>query len=202
MYSASACTCFFVDFVIDGIVNSGKKLGRKLGYRTCNIRIKHYVLPKAGIYAVKIMIGNKKKIYSGVAYFGSRPTFGGKKVFLEINIFSTTIIYLVYGATDSFQQSIDKSDNLVDVGDRAAQGERRGQLIARGHPAGHGFTKVGIAFRPHRASQQQSIGDIRFQIEIDADGIAILVNLIAWLEAREDLAAAGLGRVARRAATA
>ena len=52
-----------------------------------NIHIKQYILPKSGIYAVKILIGNNKKIYNGVAYLGSRPTFGGKKIFLETNIF-------------------------------------------------------------------------------------------------------------------
>jgi len=72
---------------IDGYVVKGKKLGRKLGYRTCNIKIKNYVLPRAGIYAVKLSIGRRKKLYSGAAYVGSRPTFEGKEVFLEIYIF-------------------------------------------------------------------------------------------------------------------
>ena len=72
---------------IDGLVKKGKRLGRKLGYRTCNIFIKNYIFPKIGIYAVKVLIGNKKKIYTGVAYLGSRPTFGGKEIFLEINVF-------------------------------------------------------------------------------------------------------------------
>jgi len=72
---------------IEGLVKKGKKLGRKLGYRTCNIYINNYVFPKNGIYAVKVLIGKKKKIYGGVAYLGDRPTFGGKKIFLEINIF-------------------------------------------------------------------------------------------------------------------
>ena len=72
---------------IDGFVRKGKKLGRKLGYRTCNIRILNYILPKAGIYAVKILIGNDRKIYKGVTYLGSRPTFHGKEIFLETNIF-------------------------------------------------------------------------------------------------------------------
>ena len=72
---------------IDGCVRKGKKLGRKLGYRTCNIHIKNYVLPKIGIYAVKVVIENEKYIYHGVAYLGSRPTFKGKEIFLEINIF-------------------------------------------------------------------------------------------------------------------
>ena len=44
---------------ISGHVVRGKKLGRKLGYRTCNIRIKNYVLPSKGIYAVKVLIKNK-----------------------------------------------------------------------------------------------------------------------------------------------
>ena len=72
---------------VDGLVKKGKRLGRKLGYRTCNICIKNYILPKAGIYAVKVMIADEKNIYGGVAYLGSRPTFGGKEIFLEINIF-------------------------------------------------------------------------------------------------------------------
>ena len=72
---------------IDGKVEKGKKIGRQLGYRTCNIDIKNYILPKAGIYSVKIIINRTKKIYGGVAYLGTRPTFAGKKVFLEVNIF-------------------------------------------------------------------------------------------------------------------
>jgi len=72
---------------IDGLVTKGKKLGRKLGYRTCNIHVKNYILPKIGIYAVKVLIDDNKRMYNGVAYFGSRPTFKGKKVFLEINLF-------------------------------------------------------------------------------------------------------------------
>ena len=72
---------------IDGIVKKGKKLGRKLGFRTCNIRVKNYILPKIGIYAVKVLIGTNKKIFNGVAYLGFRPTFKGKEIFLEIYIF-------------------------------------------------------------------------------------------------------------------
>ena len=73
---------------VNGRVIKGRKLGRKLGYRTCNIRIKNYILPMAGIYVVKVMIGNKKKLTKGIAYLGSRPTFKGKEIFLEINIFN------------------------------------------------------------------------------------------------------------------
>jgi len=74
-------------WLVDGYVRKGRKIGRKLGYRTCNIRINNYVQPKIGIYAVKVMIENKIYIYNGVAYLGPRPTFKGKEIFLEINIF-------------------------------------------------------------------------------------------------------------------
>tara|TARA_Y100001970_G_scaffold172173_1_gene210477 strand:- start:214 stop:1131 length:918 start_codon:yes stop_codon:yes gene_type:complete len=82
-----ACKLLSRVWSIKGKVIRGKKLGRKLGYRTCNIRIKNYILPLAGIYAVRVSIGHEKKIFKGVAYLGSRPTFSGKEIFLEINIF-------------------------------------------------------------------------------------------------------------------
>ena len=72
---------------IEGKVKKGKKIGRKLGYRTCNIDVKNYVMPKLGIYSVKVSIGSEMKKYGGVAYLGSRPTFKGKEIFLETNIF-------------------------------------------------------------------------------------------------------------------
>ena len=66
---------------VDGVVEKGQKIGRQLGYRTCNINIKKYILPKFGIYSVKILIGETKNIDGGVAYLVSRPTFNGKEVF-------------------------------------------------------------------------------------------------------------------------
>ena len=72
---------------IEGIVKEGKKLGKKLGYPTCNINIKNYVLPKIGIYAVKVLIDKGKKFLNGIAYLGYRPTFKGKNIMLEVNIF-------------------------------------------------------------------------------------------------------------------
>ena len=72
---------------IEGVVKSGKKIGKKLGYPTCNINIKNYVLPKIGIYAVKVLIGKHKKILNGIAYLGYRPTFEGKKIVFEVYIF-------------------------------------------------------------------------------------------------------------------
>ena len=58
---------------IDGQVTKGKKIGRKLGYRTCNIKVKDYILPKTGIYAVKVSVGDKKKKIRWSRLFRTSP---------------------------------------------------------------------------------------------------------------------------------
>ena len=73
---------------IEGNVITGKKLGRKIGFPTCNIDIDNYVIAKPGVYAVKIQIGKNKKMFKGIANLGYRPTFRGKKILLEVNIFN------------------------------------------------------------------------------------------------------------------
>ena len=72
---------------IEGNVITGKKLGRKIGFPTCNLDIKNYVIAKPGVYAVKVQIGKNKKMFKGIANLGYRPTFRGKKILLEVNIF-------------------------------------------------------------------------------------------------------------------
>ena len=73
---------------ISGVVQKGKRLGKKLGFPTCNIDIKNYVLAKPGVYSVKVSINPSKKIFKGIAYLGYRPTFEDKKLLLEVNLFS------------------------------------------------------------------------------------------------------------------
>jgi riboflavin kinase / FMN adenylyltransferase len=70
---------------IEGTVVKGKKRGRKIGFPTCNINIKDYILPRLGVYAVNVKLGKKHK--KGIANIGYRPTFKGKKILLEVNIF-------------------------------------------------------------------------------------------------------------------
>ena len=73
---------------INGYVKKGKKVGKKLGFPTCNIDIKNYILAKPGVYGVKVRIKNSKKFMKGIANLGYRPTFGGKNVILEVNLFN------------------------------------------------------------------------------------------------------------------
>ena len=68
-------------------VQEGKKLGKKIGFPTCNLDINDYVIAKPGVYAVKIYQKNKKKCLNGIANLGYRPTFNQKKLLLEVHIF-------------------------------------------------------------------------------------------------------------------
>jgi len=70
---------------IIGKVNKGMKRGRTIGFPTCNISIRDYVLPKLGVYSVKIK--GSTFFRKGIANVGYRPTFNGKKILLEVNIF-------------------------------------------------------------------------------------------------------------------
>ena len=63
-------------------------MGKKIGFPTCNIELKKYVIAKLGVYAVKVYIENKKAFLRGIANLGYRPTFNQKKILLEVNIFN------------------------------------------------------------------------------------------------------------------
>jgi riboflavin kinase/FMN adenylyltransferase len=73
---------------IEGIVQKGRQVGKKIGFPTCNIDIKDYVLAKPGVYAVNVMRKNNPKSLKGIANLGYRPTFNQKKILLEVHLFN------------------------------------------------------------------------------------------------------------------
>ena len=83
------------NWTIVGKVEKGRRVGKKIGFPTCNIDIKDYVLAKPGVYAVKVNQKKAKLKLRGIANLGYRPTFNQKKlvarsklylIFLEIFI--------------------------------------------------------------------------------------------------------------------
>ena len=70
---------------VDGKVIKGRKRGRKIGFPTCNLKMGNYVIPRLGVYAVKVKTSDFYK--NGVANVGYRPTFNGQILLLETNIF-------------------------------------------------------------------------------------------------------------------
>lgn len=72
---------------ITGMVVSGDKLGKALGFPTANIEVdtKYKLIPADGIYAVTVKHGHS--FYGGMLYIGYRPTLQGSRRNIEVNIF-------------------------------------------------------------------------------------------------------------------
>ena len=76
------------EWSIQGKVQKGRQLGKKIGFPTANIDIENYVLAKPGVYAVKAKKYNSSKFIKGIANLGYRPTFNQKKLLLEVHLFN------------------------------------------------------------------------------------------------------------------
>ena len=72
---------------IEGTVQKGRQQGKKIGFPTCNIDIKDYVIAMPGVYAVKVKRIKSNKSLKAIANLGYRPTFNQKKIMLEVHIF-------------------------------------------------------------------------------------------------------------------
>lgn len=74
-------------YSINGVVVTGNKLGRQIGFPTANIEIFESLklVPGDGVYAVTIDID--KTQYKGMMNIGLRPTVHGRTKTLEVNIF-------------------------------------------------------------------------------------------------------------------
>lgn len=71
-------------YALSGIVQSGKKVGRTIGFPTANLIFPSRALvPLHGVYAVTLRLG--KRQYCGIANVGTRPTFeDGEHVTCEV----------------------------------------------------------------------------------------------------------------------
>lgn len=75
---------------VQGRVRSGDRRGRQLGFPTANLHFPRSALrPALGVYAVHFGLenGGRTEWYPGVANIGTRPTFDGQGVVLEVHLF-------------------------------------------------------------------------------------------------------------------
>jgi riboflavin kinase/FMN adenylyltransferase len=76
------------NFSINGKVDQGSRIGSKIGFPTANIKIedKYKILPKNGVYAVKVFV--KRKQYFGMLNIGNRPSIPDDTFAIEVHIFN------------------------------------------------------------------------------------------------------------------
>jgi riboflavin kinase/FMN adenylyltransferase len=73
-------------FAIEGVVEEGQHLGRKLGFPTANVELGDYVKPRLGTYATRTRLPDGR-VMPGVANIGENPTTGRVKARLEVWLF-------------------------------------------------------------------------------------------------------------------
>lgn len=74
-------------WIADGVVESGERHGRKLGFPTANIQLGELIHPKHGVYAVRARIEGEGDWRPGVANFGRTPTTGLRDPLFETHLF-------------------------------------------------------------------------------------------------------------------
>ena len=107
------------NFMLNGKVVNGKKLGGKIGYPTANIDVKetYKLIPKTGVYVVKSSI-DKKTVF-GMMNIGNRPTVNGNHQTIEVHYFDfnkdlyhqNLTIELIYFLRD--ERKFDSVDLLI-----------------------------------------------------------------------------------------
>lgn len=90
-----AAMCLGRSYSLTGRVVSGRQIGRSIGFPTANIEPADAdrLVPAAGVYAVRVMIGGDDgatesfgRPHAAMMNIGTRPTFGGSAVTLEVHI--------------------------------------------------------------------------------------------------------------------
>lgn len=75
------------EFGFEGTVVRGFGEGRKLGFPTANMKIaQEQLIPKRGVYAVRVRIDGYDKEFAGMMNIGCRPTYGEFGETVEVNI--------------------------------------------------------------------------------------------------------------------
>lgn len=76
-------------YTILGHVEHGEHVGTKLGFPTANLVTEDacQLIPAKGAYAVKVRMENSVEWKHGMMNIGTRPTFDGQRVTLEVHVF-------------------------------------------------------------------------------------------------------------------
>lgn len=102
-------------YSICGRVVKGDKIGRLIGFPTANIEVDsaHKLIPADGIYAVSVLY--ERSLFGGMLYIGNRPTVGGKRKVIEVNIFEFNKEIYGESLTIKFHQLIRTDSTFSDL---------------------------------------------------------------------------------------
>jgi riboflavin kinase/FMN adenylyltransferase len=76
-------------YIIMGKVVGGMQEGRKMGFPTANLDVAEtrQLIPAPGVYAAKVRLLQSVAMHPAMMNIGTRPTFGGSSLSVEVHIF-------------------------------------------------------------------------------------------------------------------
>lgn len=103
--------------ILTGEVVHGKALGRTVGMPTANLRVEGEELPKSGVYATRIKIG--ETVYASVTNVGRRPSVDDEK-YITVESFIIDFQGEIYGERVELEfvaylRAVQKFENLEAV---------------------------------------------------------------------------------------
>jgi riboflavin kinase / FMN adenylyltransferase len=124
-------------FAIEGPVQRGRQLGRKLGFPTANVDLADYVSPRFGVYATRTRLSDGRE-FAGVANIGVNPTVQGvTRPLLEVWLFDfDEDIYDRVIETDlvAFLRPEEKFDNLEIMTEQVMKDAARARSLLATQP--------------------------------------------------------------------
>src|ERR1039457_171725 len=77
------------NYSITGTVIHGHHRGKGLGFPTANLATENELIPKNGVYAVKVLIAGK--MFDGACNIGNKPTFSDESTTIEVFVFDLDV---------------------------------------------------------------------------------------------------------------
>lgn len=116
-----AATMLGYPYSITGVVVTGNKIGRNIGYPTANIKPNnpHKLIPGQGVYATKVTV--EGFTYTGMTNIGYRPTIDADHLTIEVNIFDFNQDIYSQDITLSFIERIRNEKRFASLGDLQLQ---------------------------------------------------------------------------------
>ena len=128
-----AMRCLGRPYELSGMVVKGFQQGRKLGFPTANLDTGNsgLLIPKGGVYAVKASINNHQRLLPAMMDIGTRPTYGGTRLSLEVNIFNFHGSLYGKRLTVQFFKRIRDDRKFESIEDLAAQLQKDKESVTR-----------------------------------------------------------------------
>ena len=110
-------------YTLVGTVVEGFQKGRQLGFPTANLQLTcaHKLLPAPGVYVVQVRVEHTMEMKRGIMNIGTRPTFDGHSLALEVHILNFEADLYGERLVVSFVKRLREERKFEDIGQLVRQ---------------------------------------------------------------------------------